>query len=76
MGEAHVHNFINMLLKREVIVIDVRKRYLAMVHYPLGWEVQRQISMREAKEIRARNCEAMPYWLLMSPGHLSALQLI
>lgn len=39
--------------------------------YSLGYKAQVQISTRRAKELRGARTQ--PLWLLMSPGHFSAL---
>jgi len=70
MSEAHVHGFANRL-KRTIIVLDERKPAPLLIKYSPGYAVQKQISTREAKEIRAQ--DEQPVWLLMSPGHWSAL---
>ena len=72
MGEVHVHGFATRL-KRDVIVVDVRDALLGIHHYRPGYSVQRQISMRTARSIRSSG--AAPLWILMEPGHWSALAL-
>ena len=53
MGESHVHVIAN-LLQREIVVVDERTSLLSIMHYKLGYKVQKQISMREAKQGASR----------------------
>ena len=70
MSEAHVHGFANRL-GRTIIVLDEQKPAPFLMKYSPGYAVQKQIPTRTAKEIRAQ--DEQPVWLLMSPGHWSAL---
>ena len=72
MSEVHVHGFANRL-KLTIIVIDAREDALTIMEYVPGYAVARQISMREAREWRESKERQQPVWLLMSPGHWSAL---
>ena len=51
MNEAHVHGFANRL-NQTIITIDERESHLVLLEYVPGYEVQHQLSMREAKKRR------------------------
>ena len=70
MNEAHVHGFANRLVQT-VVIIDVRSPALVLSKYMPGYEVQRQLLMREA--VALRNNSKQPIWLLLEPNHFSAL---
>ena len=70
MNESHVHGFTNRL-ERTIITIDVREAAVVLSEYVPGYTVAHQVSMREANE--RRQSEQQPLWLLLEPGHWSAL---
>ena len=70
MNEAHVHGFANRLNKT-IVIVDVRMPSLVLDMYMPGYEVSKWISMREA--VRLRNNTPEPIWVLLEPGHFSAL---
>ena len=74
MNEAHVHGFSNRL-EQTIVTIDVRKPAVVLTKYVPGYEVARQMSMREAKALRqsSAECAKPPIWLLMTTNHFSAL---
>jgi len=49
MGEAHVHGFCNRL-ERSIVVVDVREPAVVLSKYQPGSDVQRQLSMLEARD--------------------------
>ncbi len=51
MGEAHVHGFCNRL-ERSIVVVDVREPAVVLSKYQPGSDVQRQLSMLEALQLR------------------------
>jgi hypothetical protein len=51
MGEAHVHGFCNRL-KRSIVVVDVREPAVVLSKYQPGSDMQRQLSMLEALQLR------------------------
>ena len=70
MNEAHVHGFANRL-QRTIVTVDVRTHQLVLSKYAPGYAPQRQISMREAVELRTSS--EQPIWVLLEPNHFSAL---
>ena len=72
MGEPHLHAMANRR-QREIVVLDERgDKYLMIMHYNVGYEVAKQISMHKAHELRA--LPRQPIWLLLSPGHFNSLK--
>ena len=70
MNEVHVHGFANRL-QRTILTVDVRTHQLVLSKYAPGYAPQRQISMREAVELRTSS--EQPIWVLLEPNHFSAL---
>uniref|UniRef100_A0A7S0PYC9 Uncharacterized protein n=1 Tax=Coccolithus braarudii TaxID=221442 RepID=A0A7S0PYC9_9EUKA len=74
MNEMHIHTF-SSRLERDIIVLDVRERYQAIVHYKPGFKTQEVISMTAARAIRTDSSQ-QPLWVHLDVGHFSALKVI
>ena len=72
MNEAHIYGFANRL-ERTIVTVDVREPALVLSKYVPSYEVQPQLSMREA--VQLRNSSEQPIWVLLEPSHFSALAL-
>jgi hypothetical protein len=65
MGEAHVHGFCNRL-KRSIVVVDVREPAVVLSKYQPGSDMQRQLSMLEALQLRNQPTTASSPFMMRS----------
>ena len=70
--KVHIYGFANRL-ERTIVTVDVREPALVPSKYVPSYEVQPQLSMREA--VQLRNSSEQPIWVLLEPSHFSALAL-